>query len=208
MFNGARIPTLAPGESIEQVASQHPHSNFPDFAHEMLCIFAAATGVSVEQITQDWSRTNYSSARAALMETWKTLMRRRHEFSVNFATPVYANWLREAMELGELPLPKGAPEFIAATTAYSRCKWLGPARGWVDPTKEPAGAVLRMEAGISTLEHEAAEQGSDWEEIADQRAVEQKAYQDRGLPPPKWAAIQMGDSDFFKDDSESKSQQP
>lgn len=207
-FNGTRIPTLAPGEDIVSVASEHPHSNFGDFAHEMLRIMAAALGVSAEQITHDWSRTNYSSARAALMESWKTLTRRRAEFAMNFATPVYALWLREAMEKGELPLPAGAPVYVEAPSAYARCKWLGPARGWIDPTKEPAGAVLRMEAGISTLEHEASEQQMDWEEVADQRAIEQKAYQDRGLPPPKWAAIQGAGGDFFKDDSESQSQEP
>jgi lambda family phage portal protein len=208
LFNGVKVPTLAPGEKIESVASQHPHSNFGDFAHEMLGLYAAALGVSREQVTQDWSRTNYSSARAALMESWKTLMRRRHDFSVNFATPIYALWLREAMELGQLPLPQGAPDFVEAAASYARCKWLGPARGWIDPTKEPAGAVLRMEAGISTLEHEAAEQGMDWEEVAEQRAVEQRFYEEKGLPPPKWAQIQGAGGDFFKDDSETKSQEP
>jgi lambda family phage portal protein len=206
-FNGVKVPTLAPGEEIVAVASEHPHNNFDNFAHEMLGLYSAATGMSREQITQDWSRTNYSSARAALMESWKTLMRRRTEFATNFATPVYSLWLREAMERGELPLPVGAPDFVEASTAYSRCKWLGPARGWIDPTKEPAGAVLRMEAGISTLEHEAAEQGADWEEIADQRAVEQRAYEERGLPPPKWVNIQ-GSEQFFADDSEAKAEKP
>jgi lambda family phage portal protein len=207
-FNGVKVPTLAPGEDIVSVSSQHPHSNFSDFAQEMIGILAAALGTSREQLTQDWSRTNYSSARAALMESWKTLMRRRHQFTTNTATPYYAMWLWEAMDRGELPLPSGAPEFAEMMTAYSRCKWLGPARGWIDPTKEPAGAVLRMEAGISTLEHEAAEQGLDWEEVKDQRAVEQKAYEEAGLPPPKWAAIQGAGGDFFKDDAEGKSQQP
>ncbi|QNK65753.1 phage portal protein [Variovorax sp. PAMC26660] len=206
-FNGVKVPTLAPGESIESVASPHPHTGFADFAHEMLGLYSAATGLSREQITQDWSRTNYSSARAALMESWKTLMRRRGEFTTNFATPIYALWLREAMENGELPLPAGAPSFVEAATAYSRCRWLGPARGWIDPVKEPAGSVLRMEAGLATLESEGAEQGVDWEEVADQRQIEQKAYEERGLPPPKWAAIQ-GTGDFFKDDSESNAQKP
>ncbi len=206
LLNGVVMPTLFPGEKIETVAAAHPHSNFGDFAHEMLCVFAAATGVSVEQVTQDWSRTNYSSARAALMETWKTLSRRRAEFATNTASPVYGVWLQESMELGELPLPAGAPDFVEAAAAYSRCRWLGPARGWVDPTKEPAGAVLRMEAGTSSLEIEAAEQGLDWEEVAQQRAIEQRTYRELGVPPPKWAQMQVPDNAFFKDDSETQAQ--
>ena len=209
MLNGARMPVLFPGESIETVASAHPHANFGAFAHEMLCVFASATGVSVEQVTQDWSKTSYSSARAALMETWKTLQRRRAEFATNTASPCYSLWLREAMEAGELPLPAGAPDFVEAAAAYSRCRWLGPARGWVDPTKEPAGAVLRMESGTSSLEIEAAEQGLDWEEVAHQRAIEEQTYRDLGIAPPKWAQVAGANGNgggFLTNDEEASAQ--
>jgi capsid protein len=172
----------------------------------MLGVFASATGIAREQVTQDWAKGNYSSARAALMEAWKTLTRRRSEFASNTATPAFGVWLQEAMELDQLPMPAGAPDYVEAAAAYSRCRWLGPARGWVDPTKEPAGSVLRMEAGISTLEQEAAEQGLDWEEVLDQRAIEQDRYKARGVPPPKWAQMQVPDNAFFSDDSETKSQ--
>ncbi|WP_233873906.1 phage portal protein [Paraburkholderia adhaesiva] len=40
-------------------------------------------------MTPDWSKTNYSSARAALLEAWKTLQRRRDKFWLNFASPFY-----------------------------------------------------------------------------------------------------------------------
>jgi lambda family phage portal protein len=189
MLNGARVPTLFPGEKIESVASAHPHTNFPAFAHEMMCLCAAALGMSVEQITQDWSRVNYSSARASLAETWKTFMRRRGEFAANTATPVYGTWLEEAMELGELPLPAGAPDYVEATAAYSKCQWLGPPRGFIDPTKEPAGAILRLEAGTSTLKAEAAEQGQDWEEVLEERALENAAYKRAGVPVPAWGNV-------------------
>lgn len=201
MFDGVRLPTLAPGEDITAVESAHPNTNFGAFTHEMLCVFASCTGVSVEQITQDWSRTNYSSARAALMETWKTLTRRREEFATGTATPMYSCWLQEAMENGELPLPSGAPEFIEAKTAYSRCEWLGPPRGWVDPVKEPAGSVLRMDAGISTLKQESAEQGRDWEETLDQRAIEIGKFSDLGIAPPSWSAMQTPNGAMFGEDA-------
>lgn len=208
MFDGVRVPTLAPGEEIEAVESAHPNGNFAEFTHEMLCVLASTTGVSVEQITQDWSRTSYSSARAALMETWKTLVRRREEFAINTATPMYANWLQEAMENGELPLPVGAPAFVEAGTAYSRCEWLGPARGWVDPVKEPQGSVLRMDGGLSTLKQESAEQGRDWEETVDQRAIEIAKYAELGIAPPSWSAMQTPNGSMFGEDPPEDAPKP
>jgi lambda family phage portal protein len=187
LLNGARIPTLAPGELITGVSSEHPHGNFGEFAHEMLRTIAAALGLSAEQITQDWSKTNYSSARAALLESWKTLTRRASEFKTNTASPVYGNWLWESMDLRELPLPAGAPSYREARTAYSRCDWLGVARGWVDPTKEKQGAILGMDAGLSTLKRECAEQGLDWEEVIHQRAIEIAQFKELGIELPLWA---------------------
>ncbi|PLP96961.1 phage portal protein [Cupriavidus pauculus] len=188
MLNGVRIPTLAPGESINQVQAAHPHDGFADFAHEMLRSIAAALGVSAEQITQDWSKTNYSSARAALLESWKTLSRRNAEFKMGTATPIYATWLQEAIERGDLDdvLPRDAPDFVEAATAYSRCDWLGVARGWVDPVKEKQGAILGLDGGLSTLKRECAEQGLDYEEVIQQRAIEVRMFKEAGLPPPKW----------------------
>jgi lambda family phage portal protein len=194
MLNGARIPTLAPGEEINAVASAHPHSGFIGFAQEMMGTFSAASGVSREQITQDWSKTNYSSARGALLEAWKTLSRRFVEFKIGTANPMYSSWLHEAMDNGELPLPNGAPDFLDARTSYSRCDWLAVARGWVDPVKEKQGAILGMDAGLSTLKRECAEQGLDYEDVIQQRAAEVQLFKDHGLPPPQWFSASANDA--------------
>ncbi|MEX3639903.1 hypothetical protein [Paraburkholderia sp. BR14320] len=115
------------------------------------------------------------------------MQRRRDEFRLNFATPFYTSWLWEAMDRGELPLPDGAPPFIEARSAYSRCSWMGVARGWIDPTKEKAGAVMGMDAALSTLKRECAEQGLDYEEVLHQRATEIRLMEELGLTLPDWA---------------------
>lgn len=186
LLNGARIPVLAPGEQLTSVGAAHPHSGFGEFAHEMLRTFAAAAGISAEQISQDWSKTNYSSARAALLESWKTLTRRNAEFKMGTATPMYSAFVCEAMERGDVPLPSGAPDFFEARTHYSRCDWLGVARGWIDPVKEKQGAILGMDGALSTLKRECAEQGLDSEEVIQQRAVEVRQFQEAGLQLPSW----------------------
>jgi lambda family phage portal protein len=197
MLNGVRIPTLAPGEGINTISGTHPHVGFIDFAHEMLRSIASCLGTSCEQITQDWSKTNYSSARAALLESWKTLTRRSTEYKTGTATPYYACWLQEVMESGELDdiLPRGAPDYIEAATAYSRCDWLGVGRGWVDPVKEKQGAILGLDGCFSTLKRECAEQGLDWEEVIAQRALEIKLFKENNLPMPDWSGGGLGAGD-------------
>ena len=67
-----------------------------------------------------------------------------------------------------------APDFYENRYAYTRCKWIGPGRGWVDPVKEAQACQIRMDIGLSTLEAECAGQGLDWEEVLEQRAREKE----------------------------------
>lgn len=189
-LNGSRIPLLAPGESLETISATRPATAFDGFQHAILRCIAAATGESAEQITQDWSRTNYSSARAAMQEAFKSLVVQRQGHADGFATPVYSSWLYELHDDPDLPLPKNAPAYLEAKAEYSRCRWIGPGRGWVDPVKEKQGAILGLDAGLETLEGLSADLvGADWEETLDQRAYEIKAYADRGIPAPTWANV-------------------
>ena len=185
---GARIPHLFPGESITALSAQRPNSSFASFEAAMLRNVASAAGLSYEQLSQNWSETNYSSARASLLESWKTLTRRRNDFATGFCMPIRSCFVEECMDVDELPLPAGAPPFEEMRAAYTAAIWLGPGRGWVDPVKERQGAILGMEAGLSTLEQEAADSsGLDYEEVLDQRQIEVEAFQKRGLSLPSWA---------------------
>lgn len=188
-LNGARMPILFPGEKLNTVNAARPTSNFADFEKAVLRNFAAAAGLSAQQVSQDWSDVNYSSARGALLEAWKTLDRRRADFAVGFAGPIRGAVLEELHAVEDMPLPAGAPDFAEARGAYARALWVGPPRGWVDPVAEREGAVLGMEAGLSTLEAENLDQSQDWEEILDQRQRELAAFKARGLEPPaSWLA--------------------
>lgn len=189
LAGGVRVPILFPGERINTVTAARPTANFKEFEGAVLRNFAAGTGLSAQQVSNNWSDVNYSSARGALLEAWKTLGRRRIDFAHGFAQPIAGALIEEIMDTADLPLPAGAPDFLDCRSAYSRAQWIGPGRGWIDPVHEKEGAILGMDAGLSTLEAEAAEQGMDWEETLDQRAVEIKAFKDRGLEPPSWAQL-------------------
>lgn len=187
----SRMPILFPGEKINTVTAARPSSNFSDFEAAVLRNVAAGTGLSAQQISNNWGDVNYSSARGALLEAWKTLNRRRVDFGQGFGQPIWCAHMEEQFEVDKLPLPKGAPSFMECRAAYSAAKWMGPGRGWIDIVKERQGAVLGMDSGLSTLEQECADNsGEDWEDNLDQRARELEAYKERGLTPPSWAGMQ------------------
>lgn len=183
MLNNAVIPTLAPGEKLETVSAERPNSAFGDFTRQMLLGISTALGISVEQLTNDYSETNYSSARAAIAETERTVKRRLAEFNSGVANPMFATWMDEGFRRKMFPLPNGAPDYMEARTAYSRCAWRGPGAGLVDGLKERQASILGIDANLTTMQDEIAdESGRDWREIMEQRAIEMKLKASLGLP--------------------------
>lgn len=185
-IDGVRLNMLAPGEEIKMPQATRPAVAFAAFEAACLRNIAGAMGLSYEQLAMDWSKTNYSSARAALVEVWRFIVARRQRFAAGAVMPHYMAWMEEAFDRGYLEEPPGAPSFHDMPSAYLACRWIGPPRGWVDPVKEAQGAQLRMESMVSTLEYEGEEQGVDYEEVLEQRAQELAYMRELGLPVPEW----------------------
>lgn len=188
-LSGSKIPFLFPGEKIGFTDASRPNANYAQFEERILRYFATATGQTYEEVAADYSKTNYSSARAAERGPWKFLCARRDAFGAHFATPFFAAWLEDAVDNGTVKLPKGAPELWDAYSAYTQCKWNGPPRGLIDPVKEVEAAGMRIELGLTSLEQETADVGADWRQVAQQRSYERRYHQKLGLPDPTLASI-------------------
>lgn len=181
MLNGVRIPVMPVGDEITINNATRQATSFPAFQASFLQSISAALGVSYEQLSMDWSKVNYSSARAALNEVWRHVFTMFSAFSEQVAEPIRFAVIEEAFDRGYIVAPKGAPDFWDNPGAYLRGRWIGPGRGYVDPVKEAQGSGLRMGNMTSTLEAECAEQGRDLEETLDQIAREEEMLKERRL---------------------------
>jgi lambda family phage portal protein len=174
---GAMLP-LFPGDTMQPFIPGRPASAFGMFVENMFRIIGVAADLPYELLMKDFSKTNYSSARASMLEAWRSFLRRRDWLGTQFADPVYDLWLEERVNAGFIE----APDFYQNRAAYTRCKWVGPGRGWVDPMKEAMAGQIRIDMGVSTLEKECAEQGDDWLENMEQRAKELEKARELNIP--------------------------
>ena len=181
MFGGVRVAALAPGSKFNMNASPRQTTAFPAFETAFLQTISSKLGLSYEQLKMDWSRTNYSSARAALNEVWRGMTRLSRQFIAQMVTPLHLAWADEAFDRGFLVEPAGWPKFWDAPHAYLRGRWIGPGRGYVDPVKEMQASALRVEGLVSTLRDENGDQGRDFEETLDQLEAEKEMLAARGL---------------------------
>lgn len=186
---GGSLPQLFPGERLNQLEGNRPATNYLAFEKAALRNAASAAGISAQQASNDWSDVNYSSARGAMLEFWKTMSRRRDDFATGFCQPHFSAFAEEAFEVDPLPLPRGAPDFLEFPDAYSRAKWIGPGRGWIDPVNEVKGAILGMDSALMDYDEICEEQGVDGDDMIQSRANTIRRFKEAGLAPPSWASI-------------------
>jgi lambda family phage portal protein len=184
-IDGAKIPHLFPGTKLNTQALGTPGGVGTEFETSLLRHIAAGLGISYEEFAADWSKVNYSSGRASMLKTWKHMAARKKFVADRFADEVYTLWLEEALNAGELPLPRGwnsrAFYLPYGKEAFSECDWIGAARGQIDELKETQASLLRIKGGLSTREIEIAKQGGDWRKVFRQLAREEKLRSDLGL---------------------------
>ena len=182
--DGTRLVRLFPSDRLDLNSTPRQTAGLPAFQTAFLQSFASTLGISYEQLSMDWSRTNYSSARAALNEVWRGTTRLRQVLIEMFAQPVYIAFLEEILVNELIDVPSGLPSFYEAPAAWSRANWIGPGRGYIDPTKEAEAAIMRIKGRLSTLEREAGEQGVDWEQNLDQIEIEEADMRRRNMDLP------------------------
>ena len=179
---------LPPGKDIKTVNPLRSNSQFEAFVNTSIMVIASSMGIPKEVLIKKYE-TNYTAARAALLDFWRTVRVYRTQFNDMFNQPIYEQWLSEAVATGRIEAP-GFFDDPAVRHAWSGCTWMGASMGHVDPLKEVNAAAARIQNNITTQEQEASEyNGNDWAANIRQRKREVEAMHDMGLDPdaPKQA---------------------
>lgn len=186
LLDGVKIPHLFPGTKLNLQPAGKGGPLGTDFENSLLRYMSAALGISYEEFSNDYSKSNYSSIRAAMQKTWKTTMVRKRMVADRFANHIFMLWLEEAINAGEITsLPNSAPSFYDGLNkeAYGSCEWVGAARGQIDELKETQAAVLRIKEGLSTREEELGRAGKDWRKVMTQMKREADEMKRLGITP-------------------------
>lgn len=171
------VYSLPPGKKIETVNPLRSNSQFETFVNTCITVIASSMGIPKEVLTKKYE-SNYTAARAALLDFWRTVKVYRTRFNDDFNQPIYEQWLSEAVATGRIDAP-GFFDDPAVRQAWCGCVWMGASMGHVDPKKEVAAAESRIANNITTQEQEAAEyNGNDWAANIRQRKKEATAAQE------------------------------
>lgn len=167
-FDPGTIEHLLPGEDFTSFAPTSPGGQFEPFMRAMLRAVAAGLGVSYESLSRDYSQSNYSSSRLALLDdrdNWRTLQQWMIE---NFHSRVFEQWLDMAWASGELDLPN----YAGNESMYKSVRFVPRGWSWVDPVKEVNAYKDAVRSGFMTVSDVVAQSGQDFDELITQRKRE------------------------------------
>lgn len=175
------IVDLAPKEKVQFANPGRPNTAFDPFMMSILRQIGVALEIPMELLILHFT-ASYSASRAALEQAWKFFKSRRSWLSSKLCTPVYEEWLTEAVELGRIDAPGFLDGDPAIREAYLGCAWIGPAKGHIQPLQEIQAEAEAVELGSKTLDQVTAETtGEDWEQTHRQRTKEVRMRRADGL---------------------------
>lgn len=164
------------GEKPEILESKRPSQNFLAFCELVLRAASASLGLPYEEVSKDFSKTTYSSARAAMLEAWKIYLVYRKFFERHYCQPLWNMVMEEAYLRKYLEIPKHI-DFYKAMPLLCNCRWIGPSRGYIDPLKEIQANIEAINAGLMARAEAIAERGNDFDETVNQLAYEESRMQ-------------------------------
>lgn len=172
------INYLGPGESISVVDPKRNES-LGAFVETILRVIGMSFGIPYEVLVKDFSKSNYSSARAAVVQAHQEFLKYRNWFSDKFCQPIFELVLEEAYLRGDIPITRMQYE-NKFDTLKNTC-WIGPNPVELDPKKEAEAHILKLQSGLTTYSEVLSESGQDWEQSFEQAAREKEMMESLGL---------------------------
>lgn len=161
---------VEPDEDVKGLQGQQPTTNFPDFLNTLARVAAIPFGLPVEILMMNFEKTNYSNARAALLQAFKVW--REHQGRLKaFCSRIYLWWLLRQIEAGEISARPDALEH----------GWLTPGWQWIDPVSEIQTTLAAIDSGLETRAQALMRLGYDPEEQYAQIRKEQPVAKELGI---------------------------
>lgn len=176
-FEPGVFKTLFPGQDVTVPQLDAPDGQFEPFLRAMLRGVAASTGCSFEQVSNDYSQSNYSSNRMSRqdsIETWKG----EQQYAIeHFYRPIFQRWMDAAVAVGDLQLAN----YSVMRERYQAVRWYPRAWGFLDPQVEIESYKNAVRCGFMTQAQVVAEQGGDLAQLMRDLAAEREMAKELGL---------------------------
>ena len=186
---------LLENEDIGMIGSERPGDNFEPYVVTCCRIIGVAVGYPLELMMLDFSRTNYSSARASMGEARRSFRGWQKFCQEQLCLPWYRWQMSRGIASGELPANS---EIFKA-----RCQW--PAWEYIDPMKAAKGDAIAISTGTKSRSECIRQRGAEPAEVFQEIHDENEKMVELGIILPPATLSVTTDESGEKEDSEKES---
>lgn len=184
--------TMPGGWKMSQMRAEQPATTYAEFKHEVLNEIARCLNMPFNIAAGNSAGYNYASGRLDHQTYYKSIRVEQSRVSRDILDRVFAAWLAEAILVEDyLPQPL---RMIGADLSH---QWFWDGHEHVDPAKEANAQKTRLASHTTTLAHEFARQGRDWEAELRQRAKELSLMRELGLAADSVSPATPQDADEY-----------
>ncbi len=195
------LVTMPGGWKMSQLEAQQPATTYAEFKREILNEIARCLNMPFNVAAGNSSGYNYASGRLDHQTYFKAIRVEQAHLESVVLDRLLAAWLDEAALI-----PGFLPAGLGPFTDWPH-QWFWDGHEHVDPAKEASAQATRLANHTTTLAHEYARQGRDWEEALRQRAKEVALMQELGLTPAQAEPTAELDEEEPDDDEAERTEQ-
>lgn len=159
------IKEMNVGDDIQVVNPSGQAADATSFTKLQQRLLGAGQGLSYESTSRDMSESNYSSARAGLIEDDLTYQEEK-ELLVEILDEIYETFVISAVLCGAITINR----FWEEKDKYLGHEWIQEPKPWIDPYKESNANMVALKTGQKTFKQISAENGRDWRDQVDDMA--------------------------------------
>lgn len=192
-INGVKLPVLYPDDEIGVLEPHNQPSNHEQFKEGLMRQNARGWGMSFEEASGDFSKTSYSSARAAMQIAWQYVLSKRANVTDKLGSQMFRLWFDEAIVRGTIPPPEGVTywpnnsvEMAQKFSWLTNCSWIGASKIVIDEFKQSKANEVNLGTHQASLNDIHAESGTDTERLLDQQVRTREMFTERNLPLPEY----------------------
>ena len=175
--NGVSVMYLQQGEEISKLDPDSVATDYVQFSENTIRLIATARKISYELSFRDYSKVNFASSRASILQDFKRFDFEQQHLMSYILNDVYKTFVEVEVLLGRLKRFGGSN-----TDKMIQPKWIMPKRDLTDPLKEVTAIEKRIKLNLTTETDVANSSGEDYEEILKRKSEEIKLKEKYGVP--------------------------
>jgi len=176
-----KITYLNPGQKMSAFNPVTQAGDFDMFVNSIVRMMSSSVGLSYELTSKDYTKTNYSSARASLQQSYRQFRTMQAWISRKLCSPSWRLVIEEAILRGRLSIPR---DFAKTFDDWAAVRWISPGWEWIDPLKEAQASRIAVQYGFSSTVDENASRGKDVDATLEEEARVKAKREELGLSDP------------------------